>query len=90
LEGCRDVLLVESVVALEGFWASQIVEPLEHGRPVFVRSLVGLDRFQLDLGVLRQLLVDALGVEAVVAGDRELGFLSVVAVRVRVSRVTVK
>jgi hypothetical protein len=66
------------------------VEPLEHGRPVLVRSLVGLDRLQLDLGVLRQLLVDALGAEAVVAANRELGVLSVVAVRGHVLRVTVK
>jgi hypothetical protein len=88
-EGCRDVVLVEGIVAREGFWSSQIAQPAEHRRPVFVRSLVGLDGIQLDLGVLRKLLVDALDAEAVVTRNRELGFVSLATGSVRVLRVTV-
>ena len=53
-ERLGDLLGRQLVVARHRLGALHVAQLLEHGRPVFVGALVGLDRRELDLGELRE------------------------------------
>src|SRR4051794_33241057 len=61
------------VVAGPRLVAAQGVHALQHGRAVLVTALVGVDLGQVDLGERGQPARDLVGVERVIARDREVG-----------------
>ncbi len=69
-EGFADLLGRHSVVARQRFAATHVAQLLEHDGPASVGALIGLNRGQLDLRELRELVADLLLAQPVVAGDR--------------------
>jgi hypothetical protein len=67
-----DLLGRESVLARQRFAATHVAQLVEHNGPVFVSALIRLNRGQLHLRELGELIGDLLLLEPVVTGDRQL------------------